>query len=154
MTESTMTWRDQDDGASLMNLASNGGEWLEVKRQGNGVHPGWRIDSRLDGSHYKLGDVFPSREAAQGSALLLALRLLPARRAELLAALAAVPGAWWWKITPFDDASGARSIYSSAVTENQAAAERSGRAAGAGWRLSVHGPGGSVDECGFVPVGT
>jgi hypothetical protein len=53
-----------------------------------------------------------------------------------------VPGAWWWKITPLDDASADhRSIFSSRVMDSPEAAERSGRAAGAGWWLYVYGPG-------------
>jgi hypothetical protein len=134
-----------------MSLARGGSEWLEVKRlKGDPSAPAWRVESRLNGSHYKLGDVFPSREAAQGGALLLAMRLLPLRREVLRAALGAVAGAWWWRIMPFEDATGERSVFSSGVAESKASAERSGRAAGAGWRLFVYGPGGSVEECGLV----
>ena len=37
------------------------------------------------------------------------------------------------------------------LAESQEAAERSGRAAGTGWFLSVYGPGRSVHRCGLVP---
>jgi len=150
-----MTWDGKDERASIMELASGGGEWIQVKALGHGPLRGseWSVEARLGGSHYKLGDAFPSQEAAQGCALLLAMRLLPVdRRDALHGALDDVPGAWWWKITPGDDASSERrSIISSRLAESQEAAERSGRAAGAGWWLRVFGPGGSVRSCGLIP---
>lgn len=151
MRDGAMSWEWQGEGACLMNLAGGGAEWLEVKRHGVGSTAGWRVQARLGGKHYKVGDAFPAKEAAQGSALLLAMRLAPAHRDALRAALDVVPGAWWWKIMPLDDASAEpRSIVSSRVTESLEAAERSGRAAGAGWWLWVYGPG-SVRACGRVP---
>jgi len=149
-----MTWDGTDERASAMRLSSGGEEWIEVKALGHGPLRGstWSVEARLRGSHYKLGDAFPSKEAAQGSALLLAMRLLPAdRRRALHAALDKVPGAWWWKIAPGNDASSeCRSITSSRLAESEEAAERGGRAAGAGWWLTVYGPGGSVRRCGIV----
>lgn len=150
-----MAWEERNERALVMNLASGGQDWIEVKALGHAPlrQSGWSVDACLGGSHYKLGDAFPSRETAQGCALLLAMRLLPvARRGVLHTALDDVPGAWWWTITPGDDASSEhRSIISSRLAESQEAAERSGRAAGAGWWLKVYGPGGSVRSCGLVP---
>ena len=48
--------------------------WIETSSGHRGVQ------ARLCGSHYKLGDAFQSRGEAQGCALLLAMRLLPADR--------------------------------------------------------------------------
>ena len=145
-----MVWEEHPDHASRMELAGGAGEWLEVRHLGGRPAPGWRIESRLNGSHYRLPGVFPTRAAAQGSALLLAMRLCPALRGELQAALGLVPGAWWWSITPFDDPTGARVVCSSWVADSLDAAERSGRAAGAGSRLVVYGPGGASRDCGVV----
>jgi hypothetical protein len=151
----SMTWDETNERAYAMKLASGGGDWIEVKALGHGPLRGsaWSVEACLGGSHYKLGDAFPTKEVAQGCALLLAMRLLPVdRRSALHAALNDVPGAWWWKITPGEDAgSDLRSIVSSRLAESQEAAERSGRAAGSGWFLSVYGPGGSVHSCGLVP---
>jgi hypothetical protein len=68
----------------------------------------WKVDARLNGSHYKVGDVFPTKEAAQGCALLLAMRQLPTGRDALHAQLDAVRGAWWWNITLLDYANAER----------------------------------------------
>jgi hypothetical protein len=138
-----------------MSLASEGREWIQVKALGHGPPrtSGWTVEACLHGSHYKLGDAFQSQEAAQGSALLLAMRLLPVeRRGALHAALDDVPGAWWWKITPGEEAGAElRSIVSSRLADSMETAERSGRAAGSGWWLEVYGPGGSVRSCGRIP---
>lgn len=146
-----MCWEQQDERTWVMQLAEGGADWVEVKRFDAGAGPVWRVDARLNGSHYKVGDAFQTKESAQGCALLLAMRGLPARRDALYAQLDAVPGAWWWKITPLDDASAEhRSIFSSRVMDSAEAAERSGRAAGAGWWLYVYGPG-SVRALGQLP---
>lgn len=142
MNHFVMSWQQQDERTWVMQLAERGPDWIEVKRTGSGADSSWRVDACLDGAHRKLGDAFATKESAQGSALLLAMRLLPTRRDALHAQLDTVPGAWWWKITPFDDASAEhRSIFSTRVTDSEEAAERSGRAAGAGWWLYVYGPG-------------
>ena len=151
MTGGAMGWQQQDERTSTMELSPGGADWIEVRRNDSGVLPTWRVDGRLGGSHYKMSDPFTTKEAAQGCALLLAMRRLPASRSVLEAQLDLVPGAWWWKIMPLDDASAEpRSIVSSRVTDSLEAAERSGRAAGAGWWLWVYGPG-SVRACGRVP---
>jgi hypothetical protein len=142
MTGGAMGWQQQDERTSTMELSPGGADWIEVRRNDSGELPTWRVDGRLGGSHYKMSDPFSTKEAAQGCALLLAMRRLPASRAALEAQLDLVPGAWWWKIVPVDDASvEGRSIFSSRVVDSEQAAERSGRAAGAGWWLYVHGPG-------------
>jgi len=150
-----MTWDGTDERASTMKLLGGGEEWIQVKARGRDPLRGsaWSVEARLRGSHHRLGDAFATKEAAQGCALLLAMRLLPAdRRDALHSALDDVPGAWWWKITPGDDASSERrSIISSRLAESEEAAERSGRAAGAGWWLSVYGPRGWVRSCGLIP---
>ncbi len=151
----SMTWDGTSERVFAMKLATEGEDWIEVKALGHDLprDSDWIVEARLGGSHYKLGDAFPTKVAAQGCALLLAMRLLPVERRDALhAALDDVPGAWWWKITPGDDPSAERrSIISSRLSESQEAAERSGRAAGTGWFLSVYGPGGSVHRCGLVP---
>jgi hypothetical protein len=145
-----MSWASDGERAYTMELAAGGVEWLRVNGSG-AAGASWRVDTRLAGAHYKLADAFPTKEAAQGAALLLAMRLAPSRRDALHAALDAVPGAWWWKIVPVDDASAEeRSIFSSRIAESAASAERSGRAAGAGWWLYVYGAG-SVRAMGRVP---
>jgi hypothetical protein len=138
----------------MMELGGTGGEWLEVKRFGAGETAVWRVDARLGGNHYKVGESFDSSDAARGGALLLAVRLLaPARREPLLTALHAIPGAFWWRIAPTHDGDGERrAIFSSRTAATADAAERAGRAAGAGWWLWVHGPG-STRDCGLVPSG-
>ncbi len=142
MRDAVMCWEQQGERTWVMQLAEDGAEWVEVKRFDVGAAPTWRVDARLNGSHYKIGDAFPTKEVAQGSALLLAMRQLPTRRDALHAQLDAVPGAWWWKITPLDDASAEnRSIYSSRIADSPESAERSGRVAGPGWWLYVYGPG-------------
>ncbi|HEY6005645.1 MAG TPA: hypothetical protein VIV57_22385 [Anaeromyxobacter sp.] len=151
MRSDAMCWEQQDERTWTMQLAGGGAEWLEVKRIDTGAEPAWRVDARLNGSHYKIADAFPTKEAAQGCALLLAMRQVPASRDGLHAQLDALPGAWWWKIIPIDDASAERRcIFSSRVMDSAEAAERSGRAAGAGWFLYVYGPG-SVQTFGQLP---
>jgi hypothetical protein len=146
-----LAWRKRDDRTWSMNLDDRGAEWIEVRRSDVAAEPSWRVDSRLCGGHYKLGEAFGSLEAAQGCALLLAMRLLPTRRSPLHAALDVVPGAWWWKIAPGeDDASEHRAIFSGRTADSAESAERSGRAAGAGWWLFVYGPG-SVKAFGQLP---
>lgn len=147
-----MTWRDKGERALVMELAGEGADWLEVRAHGKGPAPsGWGVQAHLGGSHYKLGDVFTSQEVARGCALLLAMRLLPIhRREELHAALDDVPGAWWWRITRDHDESGEHAVISSRVAESEEAAEKTGRAAGGGWWLTVFGPGGAVRDCGLV----
>jgi hypothetical protein len=135
-------WRQQDERTRVMDLPPGGANWVEVKRRDAGREPSWSVDARLNGNHYKLADAFETEPAAQGSALLLAMRHLPGSRAALHAQLDAVPGAWWWKLLPVDDASAEhRSICSTRVTDSAEDAERGGRAAGAGWWLYVYGPG-------------
>jgi hypothetical protein len=148
-----MTWKGSGDRTLVMELVGEGADWIEVRAYGKGPLPTaeWGVQAHLGGSHYKLGDVFPSQEAARGCALLLAMRLLPVpRREALCAALGDVPGAWWWTITRDRDGSGEHSVVSSRVAESSEAAERAGRAAGGGWWLIVHGPGGAVRDCGLV----
>jgi hypothetical protein len=146
-----MCWQQQGERTWMMQLAEGGADWVEVKRFDAGAAPTWRVEVRLNGSHYKIADAFATKQAAQGAALLLAMRQVPASRHELYAQLDTVPGAWWWKIMPLDDASAeSRSIFSSRVMESPEAAERSGRAAGAGWWLYVYGPG-SVRALGQLP---
>ncbi len=148
-----MTWQERGERALVMDLAAAGAEWIEVRAYGKGPVPssGWGVQARLGGSHFKLGDVFESREAAQGSALLLAMRLLPIQRRDALhAALDGVAGAWWWRITRDPAASGEHSVISSRVADSQEAAERNGRQAAGGWWLTVYGPGGTIRECGLV----
>jgi hypothetical protein len=140
-----MTWSHQDARTWAMDLDDRGEEWIEVKRFDRSSGTRWQIDSRLCGSHYKLSEGFETLEAAQGAALLLAMRLLPARRRTLHAVLDAVPGVWWWMIAPGDDDAAERSAVVSQRTEPTAeAAERRGRAAGAGWWLFVYGPGSAL----------
>jgi hypothetical protein len=151
MRDGLMCWEQQGERTWTMELAEGGAEWVEVKRFETGGEPAWRVDARLNGSHYKIGDAFATKETAQGCALLLAMRQLPARRDALHAQLDVIPGAWWWKITPIDDASAEpRSIFSSRVTDSEESAERSGRAAGRGWCLYVYGPG-SARVIGQLP---
>lgn len=149
-----LAWKAHGDRAVLMEFGGTGGEWLEVKRFGAGDTAVWRVDARLGGNHYKVGESFESPEAARGGALLLAVRLLgAARREPLLAALRAIPGAFWWHIAPTHDGTAEhRSIFSSRTVASADAAARAGRAAGAGWWLWVHGPGPTLD-CGLVPSG-
>lgn len=147
------TWKSRGERSLVMELAGGGADWIEVMAHGTGPLPrsGWSVQARLGGSHYKLADVFLGQEIAQGCALLLAMRLLPIDRREALhAALDDVPGAWWWRIRRDRDASAEHSIISSRLAESEEAAERTGRAAGGGWWLTVYGPGGSVRECGLV----
>jgi hypothetical protein len=137
-----VAWRQRDERTWAMDLDDRGAEWIEVKRSAAPARTSWRVDSCVSGSHYKVSEAFETMEAAQGSALLLAMRLLPARRTTLHAALDVVPGAWWWKIAPGeDDAAEHRAIISGRTADSPEAAERSGRAAGAGWWLFVYGPG-------------
>jgi hypothetical protein len=139
-----MRWENPDARTWVMRLAQDGADWVEVKRSDGAAGPRWRVDARLDGSHYRIGDTFATKEEAQGCALLLAMRRLPARRDALRLQLDAVPGAWWWEITSCDGPGPAqRSVFSSRVAPSAEAAERSARAAGlgAGWRLHVYGPG-------------
>jgi hypothetical protein len=151
MSVTVMCWEQQGERTWMMQLEEGGAEWIEVKRFDGGAEPTWRVDARLNGSHYKIGDAFSTKEAAQGCALLLAMRQLPTRRDALHAQLDALPGAWWWKITPPDDESAERrSIFSSRVTDSAESAERKGRAAGRGWWLYVYGPG-FARACGQLP---
>lgn len=149
-----MIWSGGGEHALVMDLASGGTDWIEARARGTGAspRPGWTVEAHLAGSHYKLADVFPSQEVAQGGALLLAMRLLPPhRRAALHAALDEVPRAWWWELTRDHGTGEERSIISSRPAENADEAERRGRAAGGGWWLTVFGPGGAVRDCGLVP---
>src|SRR5512138_1025663 len=142
MTSGVMGWRQQGERSWMMELLPGEADWIEVRLNDTRSRPTWRVDARLGGSHYNMSDLFATKQEAQGCALLLAMRLLPARRSALQAQLDLVPGAWWWKILPLDDASAEhRSIFSTRVLDSEAAAERSGRAAGAGWWLYVYGPG-------------
>ena len=142
MNGGAMDWQQQGERTWMMEVTAGGANWIEVKRNDAGAAPTWRVDARLGEGHYNMSDPFPTKHAAQGCALLLAMRLLPASRSALQAKLALVPGAWWWKILPVDDASAEhRCICSSRVLDSEEAAERSGRAAGAGWWLYVYGPG-------------
>lgn len=151
MTGFVPRWTRADPRTWVMGLDEDAVDWVEVKRLAGASGEVWRVDTRLDGGHYKLGDAFATKETAQGCALLLAMRLLPARRPLLQAQLDAVPGAWWWKIVPLDDpAEEPRAIFSRRVHDTPEAAERSGRAAGAGWWLFVYGPG-SVRALGLQP---
>ncbi len=151
MRDFVMCWEQQGERTWMMQLGEDGAEWIEVKRLEAAGGPIWRVDARLNGSHYKIADAFPTKAVAQGCALLLAMRQLPARRDALHAQLDAVPGAWWWKITPLDDASAEhRSIFSSRVADSAESAERSGRAAGRGWCLHVYGPG-TARAFGLLP---
>lgn len=151
MTGSPMCWTRADARTWVMTLTPGAVDWVEVKRFAGPSGETWRVDSRLDGRHYKVADAFATREAAQGCALLLAMRLLPALGAALHEQLDAVPGAWWWKIVPSGGAAAEpRSVFSSRVQDTPEAAERSGRAAGAGWWLFVYGPG-SVRALGLQP---
>jgi hypothetical protein len=150
MSDVALSWEDALDRSARMELTGEAGEWLEVSHRAGRPAPGWRVEGRLDGAHYRLPGVYSTRTAAQGSALLLAMRLCPPLRAPLQAALGRLPGAWWWRLTRHDDPAGTSAICSSGIAESLEAAERSGRAAGAGWRLHVHGPGGAVRDCGFV----
>jgi len=151
MGSSVMSWEQEGERTWTMQLADGGAEWVEVKRSGPGAAPGWRVDARLNGSHYKIGDPFETKEAAQGCALLLAMRQRPPLRDALHAQLDTIPGAWWWKIMPLDDASVEnRSVFSSRVADSAESAERSGRAAGRGWYLYVYGPG-SARAFGRLP---
>jgi hypothetical protein len=145
-----MCWRQQGESTWTMELTPGGVDWIEVRRSDLGAGPAWRVDARLNGSHYRMSDTFDTKPAAQGCALLLAMRLVPAIRPALHAQLEIVPDAWWWKILPVDDASAeTRSICSTRVLDSADAAERSGRAAGAGWWLYVYGPG-YVRACGLL----
>jgi hypothetical protein len=147
-----MCWERRSERTWTMDLPGDGGaDWVEVKRAPPDAVPVWRVDACLNGSHYKMADKFPTMEQAQGCALLLAMRQVPASRHALHAQLDTVPDAWWWKILPIDDTSAEhRAIFSSRVLESAEAAERSGRAAGAGWVLYVYGPG-SVRTFGQLP---
>jgi hypothetical protein len=142
MRGDAMCWKQHGERTWAMELPEGGTDWVEVKGSQPGAPPAWRVDACLNGSHYKMGDAFLTKEQAQGCALLLAMRQVPASRHALHAQLDALPSVWWWKILPFDDASAEhRSIFSSRVLDSAEAAERSGRAAGAGWFLYVYGPG-------------
>lgn len=135
-----LAWRAAGDRAYALEL-SNAGEWVEVKRSGAAAPEVWRVEGRFGDQHYKLGDGFATKELAQGSALLLAMRLLPARCDALHAAIDAIPGVWWWKISPLDETADRRAIMSSRASDSAAEAERRGRAAGGGGWLYVYGPG-------------
>lgn len=151
MTAFVPRWIRADARSLVLHLVVGGEEWVEVKRSAGAAGDTWGVDARLAGGHYKLADAFATRESAQGSALLLAMRLLPARREVLYAQLDAVTGAWWWKIVPPDDlAAERRAVFSGRVKDTPEAAERSGRAAGAGWWLFVYGPG-SIRALGLQP---
>ena len=150
-TPGELGWEQRDGRSSTLAIPGGAAEWVEVTRTAGAVAPVWRVEGRLGGRHYKLADPFTSKETAQGSAVLLAMRLLPARRDALHAVLDRVPGVWWWKISPLDDASAEhRAILSSRVCDTAGAAERAGRAAGAGWWLYVFGPG-SAQAFGRLP---
>lgn len=63
-----MTWRGESERALVMELGSGGVDWLGGRAHGKGPlpHSGWGVQASLGGSHYKLGDVFPSQSAARG----------------------------------------------------------------------------------------
>jgi hypothetical protein len=151
MLGDAMCWERHGERTWTLELPGDGADWVEVKGADPRSAPAWRVDACLNGSHYKMGDAFPTKEEAQGCALLLAMRQVPASRDALHAQLDAVPSAWWWKLLPADDANAEhRCIFSSRVSGSAEAAERSGRAAGAGWFLYVYGPG-SMRTFGQLP---
>lgn len=143
MGTGAMCWAAQGERSWVMRLAESGSDWIEVKRSdAAGAKASWCVVSSFGGRQVRMGDVFGTKEAAQGCALLLAMRRLPGRRVALHEQLDAIPRAWWWKIMPLDDATAeSRSIFSDRVSETEESAERGGRAAGAGWYLYVYGPG-------------
>jgi hypothetical protein len=142
MPRFTMSWQHQDDRTYVMQLAERGLDWIEVRRSSSDARSSWRVDACLNGAHCRVAEGFPTVESAQGNALLLAMRHVPAHRDALHAQLDALPGAWWWRISPSGDAAAEPgSIFSSRVMASAEAAERSGRAAGRGWWLYVYGPG-------------
>jgi hypothetical protein len=143
MRTGVMCWAAQGERSWVMRLAESGSDWIEVMRpDAGGASASWFVVSSFDGRQVRIGDAFATKEGAQGCALLLAMRRLPGRRVALHEQLDAIPGAWWWKIMPVDDATAeGRSIFSEQVSETEESAERSGRAAGAGWYLYVYGAG-------------
>jgi hypothetical protein len=143
MQTQSMSWAAQGERSWVMRFAESGSDWIEVKRSSAvGSEASWCVVSSFGGKEVRMRDVFGTKEAAQGSALLLAMRRLPGRRDALHEQLDTIPRAWWWKIMPLDDPSAeSRSIFSERVSETQESAERGGRAAGAGWYLYVYGPG-------------
>lgn len=142
MRGDALSWQQVGERTWTMDLRVGGAELVEVKGASPGAVPAWRVDACLNGSHYKMSDAFPTKEQAQGCALLLAMRQVPASRNALHAQLDVLPGAWWWKILPMDEVSAEhRSIFCSRVLDSAEAAEQAGRAAGAGWFLYVYGPG-------------
>jgi hypothetical protein len=80
MRSGAMCWQQQGERTWVMELADGGEDWIEVKSRGEVAGPTWRVDARLNGNHYRMSDAFPTKEAAQGCALLLAMRQLPASR--------------------------------------------------------------------------
>ena len=92
MSGDELCWRQQDERTRVMDLPPGGANWVEVKRSDTGREAAWRVDARLNGSHYKLADAFATEPAAQGSALLLAMRLLPGSRPALHAQLGEAAG--------------------------------------------------------------
>ena len=152
MTGGEMAWLALDERTWRMHLVEGRTDWIEVQRSGAGGAATWRVLASFGGRPSRLGDVFDSREAAQGCALLLAMRRLPALRGALHEQLDHVPRAWWWKILPLDDTSAeARAILSDRVADSEESAEQSGRAAGRGWYLYVYGPG-SAHAFGRLPA--
>jgi hypothetical protein len=143
MQTESMSWAARGERSWVMRLAESGSDWIEVKRaDAAGSEASWCVVSSFGGREARMRDAFGSKEAAQGSALLLAMRRLPGRRDALHEQLDAIPRAWWWKIMPLDDASTeSRSIFSERVAETEESAVRGGRAVGAGWYLYVYGPG-------------
>jgi hypothetical protein len=146
MQRGRMAWVAEGERSWVMQLATGGSDRLEVRRSDvAGAAATWRVLASFGGSPSRITDVFGSKEAAQGCALLLAMRRLPALRGALHEQIDLVPRAWWWKIVPLDDASAEpRAIVSDRVSETEESAERSGRAAGAGWYLYVYGPGSAL----------
>jgi len=154
MRSGGMAWVARGERVCAMQLGDAGSDWIEVQGgpESTGAVPTWRVRASFGGRPSRLPDAFGSKEAAQGCALLLAMRRLPALRDALHAQLDLVPRAWWWKIVPLDDVTAEpRAILSARVSDTAESAEQGGREAGAGWYLYVYGPG-SAHAFGQLPA--